>query len=134
MRGTEFDFAAPGQGRDVRGEDRNSLRSTWRRPPQRCRRSRSGGDQGFFETISSKSAGSKALASRLSRAMSGDSGLRERAYRRPLSKAERDGVAAFCQSLRDRDGLTRGGRPRRTASVLMSPRFCYRVDRAEGQG
>ena len=53
----------------------------------------------------------------------------ERAYRRPLSKAERDRVAAFYRSLRVTDGLGHEDAVRDTvASVLMSPHFCYRVD------
>ena len=53
----------------------------------------------------------------------------ERAYRRPLSKAERDGVAAFYRTLRDEDGLSHEDAVRDTiVSVLMSPHFCYRVD------
>ena len=58
----------------------------------------------------------------------------ERAYRRPLSSAERDGLARFYRSLRDdrmehedamRDGVV---------SVLMSPHFLYRMDQGEGDG
>ncbi|MEA2631636.1 MAG: hypothetical protein QOE66_1855, partial [Chloroflexota bacterium] len=56
----------------------------------------------------------------------------ERAYRRPLSGAERDDVAAFYRSLREADGLSHEDAVRDTVvSVLMSPHFCYRVDRAE---
>jgi len=54
----------------------------------------------------------------------------ERAYRRPLTKAERDGVAAFYRRLRDADGLTHEEAVRDTlVGTLMSPHFCYRVDR-----
>jgi Protein of unknown function (DUF1592)/Protein of unknown function (DUF1588)/Protein of unknown function (DUF1587)/Protein of unknown function (DUF1585)/Protein of unknown function (DUF1595)/Planctomycete cytochrome C len=53
----------------------------------------------------------------------------ERAYRRPLSKAERDRVAAFYRSLRAADGMSHEDAVRDTVvSVLMSPHFCYRVD------
>lgn len=53
----------------------------------------------------------------------------ERAYRRPLSPAERDRVAAFYRALRDEDGLGHEDAVRDTvASLLMSPHFCYRVD------
>jgi hypothetical protein len=53
----------------------------------------------------------------------------ERAYRRPLSKAERDDVAAFYRDLRTRDGLSHEDAVRDTlVRVLMSPHFCYRVD------
>ncbi len=55
--------------------------------------------------------------------------LAERAYRRPLSHAERDGIAAFYRSLRAADGLSHEAAVRDTlVSVLMSPHFCYRVD------
>lgn len=54
----------------------------------------------------------------------------ERAYRRPLTSAERDGVAAFYQRLRENDGLTHEESVRDTlVGTLMSPHFCYRVDR-----
>jgi hypothetical protein len=53
----------------------------------------------------------------------------ERAYRRPLSEAERDSVAAFYRSLRASDGLSHEDAVRDTiVSVLMSPHFCYRVN------
>ena len=56
----------------------------------------------------------------------------ERAYRRPLSKAERDDVAAFYRTLRDKDGLSHEDAVRDTlVSVLVSPHFLFRVDRAE---
>jgi hypothetical protein len=55
----------------------------------------------------------------------------ERAYRRPLSAAERDGVLAFYRQLRRRDGLGHEEALRDTlVSVLLSPHFCYRCDRA----
>jgi hypothetical protein len=54
----------------------------------------------------------------------------ERAYRRPLTPAERTGVAGFYQSLRRRDGLGHADAVRDTiARILMSPHFCYRIDR-----
>jgi hypothetical protein len=52
-----------------------------------------------------------------------------RAYRRPLSAAERDDVLAFYRKLRERDQLSHEDAMRDTVvSVLLSPRFCYRVD------
>jgi hypothetical protein len=54
----------------------------------------------------------------------------ERAYRRPLSPSERSEVLAFYGSLREKEGLNHEEAIRDTvASVLMSPYFCYRVDR-----
>jgi hypothetical protein len=60
----------------------------------------------------------------------------ERAYRRPLSKAERDDLDAYYRSLREVDGLSHEDAVRDLiASVLMSPHFCYRVDlTGEGTG
>ena len=59
----------------------------------------------------------------------------ERAYRRPLSKEERDGVASFYRSLREQDELGHEDAIRDTlAAVLMSPHFCYRVDEVPGEG
>src|SRR5262249_52405542 len=56
----------------------------------------------------------------------------ERAYRRPLSNAERDDVLAFYRILRKRDGLGHEEALRDTmASVLLSPHFCYRLTVAE---
>ncbi len=53
----------------------------------------------------------------------------ERAYRRPLSQAERDSLVAFYHQLRETDGLSHEDAIRDTlASVLISPNFCYRVD------
>ena len=52
-----------------------------------------------------------------------------RAYRRPLSKAERDDILAYYHSLREKNGLTHEDAIRYSmVSVLMSPDFCYRID------
>src|SRR5260221_10872699 len=52
-----------------------------------------------------------------------------RAYRRPLSQAERDNILAFYGSLREKSGLTHEEAIRDSiVSVLMSPKFCYRID------
>ena len=53
----------------------------------------------------------------------------ERAYRRPLSSVDRDELTAFYQSLRQQDGLSHEDAMRdMVVSILMSPRFCYRLD------
>ena len=53
----------------------------------------------------------------------------ERAYRRPLSQAERDDMLAYYHSLRDKSGLTHEEAIRDSiVAVLMSPDFCYRID------
>jgi hypothetical protein len=59
----------------------------------------------------------------------------ERAYRRPMSKAERDGVLAFYSTLREKNELTHEEAMRDSiVSVLMSPNFCYRIDLHSGTG
>ena len=59
----------------------------------------------------------------------------ERAYRRPLTKAEREDVVGFYQGLREKEGLNHEDAVRDTvASVLMSPHFCYRVEASAGTG
>jgi hypothetical protein len=55
----------------------------------------------------------------------------ERAYRRPLSQEEKDEVRGFYSRLRRQDKLGHEEALRDTlATVLMSPHFCYRFDRA----
>jgi mono/diheme cytochrome c family protein len=52
-----------------------------------------------------------------------------RAYRRPLSSNERDELMAYYRRLREQDGLAHEDAVRDlVVSVLMSPRFCYRLD------
>jgi hypothetical protein len=52
-----------------------------------------------------------------------------RAYRRPLSQTERDKILAFYRELREKNGLTHEEAIRDSiVSVLMSPKFCYRID------
>jgi hypothetical protein len=56
----------------------------------------------------------------------------ERAYRRPLSTAEQDGVLDFYRKTRRADKLGHEEALRDTlVSVLVSPHFCYRIDLAE---
>ena len=53
----------------------------------------------------------------------------ERAYRRPLSKAEREDLLGYYETLRENGGLTHEEAVRDSVvSVLMSPDFCYRMD------
>ena len=53
----------------------------------------------------------------------------QRAFRRPHTQAERDGLMNFYRALRKDDDLGHEDALRDTvASVLMSPNFCYRVD------
>lgn len=55
----------------------------------------------------------------------------QRAYRRPLSPAERDELVAFYRELRDKDGLGHEEAIRDAiASVLLSPHVCFRFDLA----
>jgi hypothetical protein len=56
----------------------------------------------------------------------------ERAFRRPLSGAEKDGVLAFYRELREKDELNHEEALRDSvASILLSPHFCYRLERSE---
>ena len=58
-----------------------------------------------------------------------------RAYRRPLSQAERDDIVAYYHSLREKDGLSHEDAMRDSiVSVLMAPDFCYRIDLVEAGG
>ena len=53
----------------------------------------------------------------------------ERAYRKPLSKAEKDDILAYYRTLREKDSLTHEEAIREAiVSVLMTPEFCYRID------
>ncbi|HWE97767.1 MAG TPA: DUF1592 domain-containing protein, partial [Tepidisphaeraceae bacterium] len=53
----------------------------------------------------------------------------ERAYRRPLTNADRDGIIGFYNSLRKENALGHEDAMRDVVvSVLMSPHFCYRLD------
>ena len=53
----------------------------------------------------------------------------ERAFRRPLSRAERDDLAGFYHSLRNDAGLSHEQAMRDlVVNVLMAPDFCYRLD------
>ncbi|MGH9722170.1 MAG: DUF1592 domain-containing protein, partial [Bryobacteraceae bacterium] len=55
-----------------------------------------------------------------------------RAYRRPLAQPERDDTLAYYRSLREKSGLTHEEAMRDSiVSVLMSPKFSYRIDLVE---
>lgn len=59
----------------------------------------------------------------------------QRAWRRPLSPAERTSLLEFHQTLRTRDHLSHEDALRDTVvSILMSPHFLYRVDLVEASG
>ncbi len=56
----------------------------------------------------------------------------ERAYRRPLSTGERDDLLGFYRESRERDGLGHEDAIRdAVAGILLSPRFCFRIDEAQ---
>lgn len=58
-----------------------------------------------------------------------------RAYRRPLSTAEREDILAYYRTLREKSGLTHEEAIRNSiVSVLMAPDFCYRIDLADARG
>jgi hypothetical protein len=57
-----------------------------------------------------------------------------RAYRRPLTKIERDDMIAYYHRMREKDGLSHEDAIRDSiVSVLMSPYFLYCIDSAEGK-
>jgi hypothetical protein len=57
-----------------------------------------------------------------------------RAYRRPLSEAERDDLLAYYRELRAKNQLSHEDAIRDSVvSVLMEPDFLYRIDLSEGQ-
>jgi hypothetical protein len=57
-----------------------------------------------------------------------------RAYRRPLEQSEREQLLGFYRSVREKSGLTHEDAMRdMIVRVLMSPKFCYRVDLTDGQ-
>ncbi|MES1256345.1 MAG: DUF1592 domain-containing protein, partial [Acidobacteriota bacterium] len=52
-----------------------------------------------------------------------------RAYRRPLSASEREGILQYYRAIRDENALTHEDAMRDSVvSILMSPDFCYRLD------
>lgn len=56
----------------------------------------------------------------------------ERAYRRPLSEADREGIVAYYHELVNEDGLGHTDAIRDVlVSVLMSPHFCYRLHESD---
>ncbi len=58
-----------------------------------------------------------------------------RAWRRPLSAVERDGLLAFYHESREANGLGHEDAIRDCiVRVLMSPNFCYRIDLVEAAG
>jgi hypothetical protein len=57
----------------------------------------------------------------------------EKAYRRSLTPAERDDTVTFYHSLREKNGLSHEDAIRDSiVRVLMSPKFCYRIDLKSG--
>jgi hypothetical protein len=57
----------------------------------------------------------------------------ERAYRRPMTKAEKDDLLSFYHSLREQHLSHEEAIRDAVASVLMSPHFCYRIDTRPGK-
>jgi Protein of unknown function (DUF1592)/Protein of unknown function (DUF1588)/Protein of unknown function (DUF1587)/Protein of unknown function (DUF1595)/Protein of unknown function (DUF1585) len=57
-----------------------------------------------------------------------------RAYRRPLTKAEREDILAYYRKVRDKDSLSHEEAVRDSiVSVLMSPYFLYRIDQLDSR-
>jgi hypothetical protein len=135
MREAEFDFARS-EDKDATSEEKMSrLEKAYL-----ARARRIGTDDAALGAIETYFANTSATIRRVERERVAaepshlDALLKfaERAYRRPLSAAERDDVLAFYHSLRETDGLDHEEALRDTlASVLLSPHFCYRLDLAE---
>ncbi len=132
MRGAEFDFARP-EDKDAASETKMKRLSEVYLDKARNRgasETAQAAIKDFFEIISASIRWVE--AARIAAEPSHIEALKdfaERAYRRPLSKAEREGIAAFYRTLRVQDGLGHDDAIRDTvAGVLMSPHFCYRVD------
>jgi hypothetical protein len=135
MQGAEFDFARS-EDKDVTSEAKmNQLAEAYL-----AKARRHGGTGAAVEAIEDyfKSMSAEIRKVERARLEAEPSHLQalltfaERAYRRPLSPRERDGLLAFCRSLRDKDGLEHEEAIRDAiVSVLMSPHFCYRVDPGE---
>jgi hypothetical protein len=52
-----------------------------------------------------------------------------KAYRRPLTPKEKDGIFTYYHQLRSKDGLSHEDAMRDSlTAILMSPEFCYRID------
>jgi mono/diheme cytochrome c family protein len=77
----------------------------------------------------------KTRAEAVSRQLTAVQDFAARAYRRPLTAAERADLVAFYESVRNKNGLEHEEAIRTTLSrVLMSPHFLYRVDVSAGEG
>ena len=136
MRESAFDFARSEDKDSIsRGQDRAAARRLSGQGAQERRADR--GSQShrdlFRRDLRRGFARSSKPASRPSRAIcEALLGFAERAYRRPLSPAERSDLLAFYRSLRARDGLSHEDAIRdAVTSVLLAPQFAYRVDLAE---
>jgi hypothetical protein len=139
MREAEFDFARS-EDRDATSEAKmNRLAKAYL-----ARARKLGADQEALKAIQTYFTGIGADIRRVERGRlaAEPSHLKalvqfaERAYRRPLALAERDGVLAFYRTLRRKDRLGHEEALRDTlVSVLLSPHFCYRFERARpGRG
>ena len=135
MRGLEFDFARA-EDKHAASEDMiRRLGGVYRAKAERVGASEAvlGAVDDYFRNISSEI---RQVESDRSEAEPGHvralQDFAERAYRRPLSDPEREAIAAFYRTLRDKDGLSHEDAVRDSVvGILMSPHFCYRVDLAE---
>jgi hypothetical protein len=132
MRDPEFDFARA-EDKDAASEAKIKALSEVYLAKAR----RSGASETALEAIKDHFANISASIRRVEQGrlaaepshIAGLQTFAERAYRRPLAKEERDGVAAFYRILREKDGLGHEEAVRDTVvAILMSPHFCYRVD------
>jgi hypothetical protein len=135
MRGAEFDFARA-EDKDAASEAKiRQLAGVYREKAQRFSASEAVLEaiDVYFRNISDEI---RQVEKDRSEAEPGHiralQDLAGRAYRRPLSSEERQGIAAFYRTLRDEDGLSHEDAVRDSVvGILMSPHFCYRVDPAE---
>jgi hypothetical protein len=131
MRGTEFDFARA-EDKDCISEAKMSrLAEVWLAKSRKA-----GVSEVALQAVKDHFEISSANVRRVERTrlaaepshLKALQTLAERAYRRPLSQAERDGVVAFYRGLRDKEGLSHDDAVRDTlVSILASPHFLFRV-------
>jgi hypothetical protein len=134
MREAEFDFA--------RSEDRDATseaKMTRLAAAHLAKARRHGASEPALEAIQTYYTGTSAAIRRVERAhlaaepshLDALVSFAERAYRRPLARAERDEILAFYHASRRQGGLGHEEALRDTlVTVLLSPHFCYRCDLA----
>ncbi|MBM3458372.1 MAG: DUF1587 domain-containing protein, partial [Armatimonadetes bacterium] len=136
IRSPEFDFARS-EDRDATSEAKIArLRDVYLEKARKSREA-SGSDpitiraieDHFSRTSATVRAIEKVRAEAEPRHLERLLDLARRAYRRPLTEAERSDLTGFYRSLRDREGLSHEDALRDlVVAVLMSPHFLFRLD------